>query len=490
MKRKNLTTAVVAGLAGIAGLSSISNAAVNMNNDGVGQVLIYPYYTVNEDADGNALNTLISVVNTTEYVKGVKVRFLEGKNSREVLDFNVYLSPYDVWTAALVPVDSTVAGHVDEPSAKILVSDSTCTSPNDLNGQEFLPYFYTSDPVSSNMQRVKEGHIEVIEMGNFPAGSNSAAWATHAGGTPPACGNFDTEWSDKVWGNTLGAAEMDSVSGGIFGSASIIDVAGGTDVAYNARALNGWTRDINHSYPGNVLPDLNSASADPVNPLVVGSLVFDGGNVVASWWPRGVEAVSAPFMRDNLYAEYELTASINAQTSYVITFPTKAYYVDNFRAGGAAPIAPFETTIGVNGACEIFTPQVWDQEEGTAGPGGVIVSPPPPEGNDPVLCWESNILNFEFDTTVSDVFHSQNAYNIDTGFAHGWVDLMFSQSTNRAYGDVNLAPASVQTYYGLPMTGFAVQRYANGTLGRAEGSVLANYAGLFNHRYHKTITSN
>jgi len=46
MKRNNLTTAVIAGLAGVAGVASISNA-VDINNDGLGQVLIYPYYTVN-----------------------------------------------------------------------------------------------------------------------------------------------------------------------------------------------------------------------------------------------------------------------------------------------------------------------------------------------------------------------------------------------------------------------------------------------------------
>ena len=103
MKKNNLTTAVVAGLAGVAGISSIASA-VNLNSDGLGQVLVYPYYTVNND-----LNTLISVVNTTNEVKAVKVRFLEGKNSRECLDFNLYLSPYDVWTAALVAQTATSA---------------------------------------------------------------------------------------------------------------------------------------------------------------------------------------------------------------------------------------------------------------------------------------------------------------------------------------------------------------------------------------------
>src|SRR5690349_512563 len=72
--------------------------AVNVNPDGLGQVLIYPYYTTRADAAGNSYNSLLSVVNSTASGKAVKVRFLEGKNSREVLDFNLFLSPYDVWT--------------------------------------------------------------------------------------------------------------------------------------------------------------------------------------------------------------------------------------------------------------------------------------------------------------------------------------------------------------------------------------------------------
>jgi hypothetical protein len=91
MNRKNLTAAVLAGLAGAAGIAGTAQA-VNLNPDGLGQVLLYPYYTTNA---GNA--TLLSVVNTTDSAKAVKVRFKEGYNSREVLDFNMYMSAYDVW---------------------------------------------------------------------------------------------------------------------------------------------------------------------------------------------------------------------------------------------------------------------------------------------------------------------------------------------------------------------------------------------------------
>ena len=99
-KRKSL----YAALAGVSALGVTGAAqAVNLNPDGLGQVLIYPYYTTRADAGGNAYSSLLSVVNTTSSAKAVKVRFLEGKNSREVLDFNLFLSKHDVWTAAILP---------------------------------------------------------------------------------------------------------------------------------------------------------------------------------------------------------------------------------------------------------------------------------------------------------------------------------------------------------------------------------------------------
>jgi len=57
MKKNKLTMAVAAGIAGVAGMA---NAAQYVNPEGTGQVLIYPYYSVNND-----LNTSYSVVNTT-----------------------------------------------------------------------------------------------------------------------------------------------------------------------------------------------------------------------------------------------------------------------------------------------------------------------------------------------------------------------------------------------------------------------------------------
>ena len=162
MNRKNMTAAVLAGLAGIAGIAGTAQA-VNLNQDGLGQVLIYPYYTSN---GGN--QTLLSVVNTTDSAKAVKVRFLEGYNSREVLDFNLYLSPWDVWGAAI---------YDDAGVPTLGIIDDSCTVPylyGDFGGkQAFLSLAYNDNAVFSNdggpvgIERAAEGHFEMIEMGTI-----------------------------------------------------------------------------------------------------------------------------------------------------------------------------------------------------------------------------------------------------------------------------------------------------------------------------------
>ena len=121
MNRKNLTAAVLAGLAGVAGIAGTAQA-VNINPDGLGQLLIYPYYTTNA---GNL--TVLSVVNTTANAKAVKVRFLESENSQEVLDFNLYMSAYDVWTAAVTAQpDGRMDDSCDDPTDQV---DTYCEGP-------------------------------------------------------------------------------------------------------------------------------------------------------------------------------------------------------------------------------------------------------------------------------------------------------------------------------------------------------------------------
>jgi len=357
MNRKNLTAAVLAGLAGAAGIAGTAQA-VNLNPDGLGQVLIYPYYTVNGGND-----TLLSVVNTSGDAKAVKVRFKEGFNSREVLDFNMYMSAYDVWVAAIVD---------DAGTPTLLVPDTTCTVPylyeQDSDGdgvgeQEFLPYDYSgknSDGGPTGIARAAEGYFEMIEMGTLTNDSEeyskgalvrlgSADAATHvidANGVqaPEDCEQLVDNWTtnpDGMWiddgkGSNGKEANIDihRNSGGLFGGAAIINVGRGTMFSYDAKAIQGFDKasgdDVHlHVRPGTSSPNLNSGDQKTAT-------VFFGvptNDVYTATYQRPVDAISAVFMHEYSMNEFNIEPNLNAASEWVITFPTKNWYVDEYRVG-------------------------------------------------------------------------------------------------------------------------------------------------------------
>ena len=111
MHGKHLAAAFIAAIVTLVASTHTAHA-VYLNPRGMGQVLLYPYYTVNAHQ-----NTLISVANATDIGKVVNLRFREGYNGRDVLNFNVYLSPYDVWTAAVFDLSDA---DLDSDGAGIL----------------------------------------------------------------------------------------------------------------------------------------------------------------------------------------------------------------------------------------------------------------------------------------------------------------------------------------------------------------------------------
>ena len=75
------------------GMATNTAQAVTLdNNDRLGDAGIFQYYTVN-----GGWQTFIRLINTSADAVSVKVRFREAHNSREVFDFIIFLSPYDMW---------------------------------------------------------------------------------------------------------------------------------------------------------------------------------------------------------------------------------------------------------------------------------------------------------------------------------------------------------------------------------------------------------
>jgi hypothetical protein len=342
----------------------------------LGQVLIYPYYTAN---GGNS--TLLSVVNTTDSAKAVKVRFLEGFNSREVLDFNLYLSHHDVWVAGIIndfPLsDEYTPSEWDTPTT-LVVTDDSCTVPYlygdypyELDSglmagtQPFRDFAYADpdellydlDGGPTDKGRAAEGHFEIIEMGTIEKGSPAETAITHKKHaevkkdgevvTPAYWGPGDCEtlvewWTlggtgeeDGLWagealkpgGNLQASKYTMRNSGGLFGGAAIINVNNGAMFSYDAKAIQGYdkTADGLHYIPGNDKPSLDSGNQFT-------AYVFFGvpqNKSVALQYDTGVDAVSAVFMHEYTMNEYTTADSpAEAATEWVITFPTKAFYVD------------------------------------------------------------------------------------------------------------------------------------------------------------------
>ena len=478
-KRKSL----YAALAGVSALGVTGAAqAVNLNPDGLGQVLIYPYYTTRADAGGNAYTSLLSVVNTTSSAKAVKVRFLEGKNSREVLDFNLFLSKHDVWTAAILP--STTGG------ALVGTLDKSCTLPPiPAGGQNFVNFAYTgsnSDKGGTSLDRTKEGYVEIIEMATFTTSSTTSQIVTHVGGVPGQNGYVCDDLTDSQ-----ASSDATSVQGGIFGGMTLINVNNGTDFTEDAVALDNYVQFGNSIYnpAGSILPDLQQAFP-PVSQVLAGGSVF-----TSSWAPGSADPVSAVLMHSNVMNEFVLDAGTKSGTDWVVTFPTKRYYV-NVGTGNAPKL--FQRNFNqTDGSCDDVSLNIYDREERTTST-PVGFSPPPPTQTNSI-CWEANVVTFN----SSNVLASVNVANIPTTFQNGWLNMGFPtaipgalpavheliNTTNTLITDIGSSTSSgnTVTYIGLPVVGFAVQTFSNGTLSVGGVNVLSNYGGNFIHKYQTFI---
>jgi len=491
-KQKSLYVA----LAGVSALGVTGAAqAVSVNPDGLGQALIYPYYTVRDKVAGAPFTSLLSVVNSTASAKAVKVRFLEGKNSREVLDFNLYLSAKDVWVAAIIP---TAAG------AGIYTPDKSCTTPvvsaDAANPTLFVNYAYTgssADGADGSLDRTREGYVEIIEMGNILAGSTTETAVTHVSGVPPCTASALT--------TATASAATTAGNGGLFGGMTLINVLAGEDFANDATALEGFSTTALWFAPGSVDPQLGR-----VNPKT--SVVTSGTTTyVTDWLPTtatpvagtcngcaAVDPVSAVLMHTNLYNEFVLESVTKSRTDWVMTMPTKRFYIANGSGNNTGRL--FQRNFnGNSGSCDDVSVAIFDREERTVSTPGSF-SPPPPTQTD-ALCWEANVVTYN----NNGVFGSKNVSNINTTFQAGWLAVnfpivnstqhqlvggastVFNTSTVTPGVTATATTLTSTTFNGLPVVGFAAITFENGVIPNGGGLIQSQYGGAFNHKQTRSV---
>jgi hypothetical protein len=487
-KRKSLYAAVLAGLGAVGAAGSAG--AVQLSQDGTGQALIYPYYTVRTSGAGD-FATYLNVVNTTNSTKAVKVRFLEGKNSREVLDFNLYLSPRDVWSGA---ISRTASG------AKLTSADNSCVTDSGGFAQsvaagkvypEFVNYAFIGsggpgwgwttgwDGEDQSLDRTREGYFEIIEMGNIIDATITTGLKHNSAGVPANCG---------VVAN-INAGNVVAPTGGLIGGASLINVNAGSDYGYDPVVLEDFaqlTGNNNLWYAaGSISPDMSNAGH---NSKVFYYHDYVTDTVASTWW-YGEDAVSAVLARDSVMNTYILDTATLSSTDWIVTFPTKRNYVGaNDPANGAMDpnrfvFPPFHNTFWTGGSCDPISMTTWDREEQTFSSN--VQSSPPKPGQTNNLCWEANVITFKNGTAsladADTLLGSKNRLEVSTPYEHGWAKLNLSASTPLTSNDGN-------TYAGLPVVGFMVQDFLNTNVTIGGLPSASSYGGNFVHKFTRTIT--
>jgi hypothetical protein len=322
-------------------------------------------------------------------------------------------------------------------------------------------------------------------MATFTTGSTTSQIVTHVGGVPGQNKHTCDDLDDTQAGN-----DAQSPQGGIFGGMTLINVNNGTDFTEDAVALDNYVQfGTNYQPAGSTLPDLTQA-APPVSQVLAGGQVF-----TSSWAPGSADPVSAVLMHSNVMNEFVLDATTKSGTDWVVTLPTKRYYVPN-GTGNAAKL--FQRNFNkTDGSCDDVSLTIYDREERTTST-PINFSPPPPTQN-ASICWEANVVTFN----NSNVLASLNVSNVPTTFQNGWLNMGFPtgitgasptvheliNTTNTFITDIGSSTSSgnTVTYIGLPVVGFAVQTFNNGTLSVGGVNVLSNYGGNFIHKYQTIV---
>jgi hypothetical protein len=479
IRKKLVSLAVASAVSGGAMVAMTAPVhAMNISQNNMGQVLLFPYYTVK-----NGLDTVFTVTNTSDMTLAIKVRWREALNSREVRDFNVVLSPNDHWSAGVT--DNGTGG------ALVRTFDKSCTSPilpnsttvsgaREVGFTNVLFSGSANDGASSDISRVQEGYFEVFLMGtstrDTSVSSNVLEYnAKHVNGVPRDCAKVDALFLNV--GQNL--SYMSAPENVLKGHVIYINVNNGTAMDAEPTAIEDFQTLNNIVYPpSDLLPDLGSgdASADIL-------WIYDGQGygVNFSGGSSSYNAVTGLLAASSVVNEFATGAG--ASTSWVVTFPTKHHYTDK-----VGPINPFQQRFDqtlANGnkrgkSCDDIEVTLFNREEGTAAASGTSFSPAVP-GETAQLCYEANVIDFNNSSVFGSGTNRLSIATGDVGTA-GWARLSFTSAAAQAGvstcgGQGNCG----DTLAGLPVIGFSATV-------RDNGSATVNYGSSEQFTTEKSYT--
>ena len=494
-----LSGAVIASLSGASAMAQTPEPWVSATN--TGQALIFPYYTVN---DGWA--TTLNVMNTSPHTLAVKVRFREKKNSRDVLDFNIVMSPYDAWAGI-------VQNSPDGP--QLFTPDNSCTSPLNVDGVKASRIAYTgefNDGGGDGAQRMRDGYVEMMVMGIARSGAENVPntipyWAKHVNGMPRDCVSVDRafEATESVWstgtdplsedlynrnpqnlsnplagsGNPRARDHFEALTPNdapLKGNLTWLKLGTGTGAGTSAIPVSDWSR-----------TNFVTAQQFPwfLEPTFASSLGL--------WTIEGIEAFEQAITWAETSNEWANNPESGAQVDWVITFPTKAYHADRFNtqiqaavnryrnrnvditANSPAPgVAPFEWPFGarqgpdgLNDSPITVEYTFFDREEASevVETDGTTISPAPPQRVEiDTLRFEANVVQFG----ERSVFSSHNPAKVDP------VGLLPESATPAGWAKVRFVNQNAINAGGLPVTAFAIKARTAGEAASSYGQAMEN----------------
>jgi hypothetical protein len=306
---------------------------VYVNPGGLGDSLIYGYYNVRDNRDNyfNVVNT-----DTSNGVRA-RIRFKEAADvdvcggSVEILDFDICLTPGDVWTGVIKNVNGLGTLFSPDDDTYVDVGQTrglkSVIFPTEFpNGVAFKDSSAGNTGVSAD--DTLEGYFLVIGMNELT--SISALLN---------CGDQ---------GDVL--SEVDNV---LFGVNYAVDMDNLATNAYNATALGDFS---------------------PI--AFIQNLADEGPNLNNSQAGNSIRPVNYALTKSNVYSIYDLESDIAGKTSMIVNFPTR-------RETCQEPLNLFDD--------DRVLITVWDDEE--QSPVTVCEFSPCPQGVDNNLPFEVNVID-------------------------------------------------------------------------------------------------
>ena len=544
MKKNILSLAVAASAAG---MTSLATAQMYINTEHTGEALLFPFYS--SQGGNDTLISITNTTADTKAVKVRIIEGQTSQETLDFnlymspQDHFSFAITADGDGAKLVTNDTscTVPAIDGEQAFTDLLWIAEDAEVGTAEGREQVGYIEVIEMGqidSASAQALAILHAATGDTAGTPADCDAVVgyWSVSVNDAGAA---VEGAWYDEANAELVDAGETTASvgttgfvgtttvangtgawnGGGLYGVATVINVAEGTAFGYDAVAIEGLveagsTSAQLHYPPGDTRPDFgDDAMADTAIVSIDGTQTTYTND--ASLTDPHL-SVSALFMTASVSNDYVIDSTINGLTDWVVTMPTKGLHL------GVTYSAPFSNTLtGAVGTanplagCQPVGMTGYDREEGVQDP--VVADPDDPvspdfspsvrpDPEDPAavadwaMCGESTVVHFGASSATNSAQASLANYTLADassfvdGWAAGWavMDLTEDGVTNTLDQD-RILPGTlsqggadiVGELTGLPVTGFAVVEYSNGTLGDA----MANYASSWEHKTNAAHSS-